>query len=529
MEAWYRSYGMIWSCGPVSGTEKIIIWIFSKNDINSMRSLIIKNLGLLLLFFSTANGQKPQLEIGMSNRYLIDGQGNPVFLIGDTGWKIAQKLNRDEVEYYVETRKAHGFNTIGIAAIFGDHPINSYGDEAFEKTDDIFDPGKPLVTPGNDPLYENEYDYWDHLDYVLEVIKDNDMYVAMVVSFNSWVIDPRRNFEPIFNVEKAYAYGNWLGQRYRRFDNLIWMLGGDRPAVFEDTDKRNVFSAMAEGIADGVNGEDLQNGKADYSQVLISYHPRKAEPRSSIWFHNEEWLRLNSIQACPSDIGPSIEYDINLKPVKPTWLFEGRYEYYTFSWKASVIRNQAYITLFSGAFGHMYGHVRIWQFDENWKTALFSPGALDMQHMYHLISKHIGKYNFTDLKKSDQILANENLGRVTENCWKGNNVESPTSDILMALSTENRELMIVYSGNGRDILLHREAFLDQEYETFWYNPRTGTWNVTENDRDVVRKTPFESFNYFQSDEDILSFDPPGSPKDDNDWILLLEIKVKSKP
>jgi len=34
-----------------------------------------------------------------------------------------------------------------------------------------------------------------------------------------------------------------------------------------------VFRAMAEGVADGVNGIDRQDTKADYSTTLMSYHP----------------------------------------------------------------------------------------------------------------------------------------------------------------------------------------------------------------------------------------------------------------
>ena len=73
------------------------------------------------------------------------------------------------------------------------------------------------------------------------------------------------------------------------------MIGGDRSAVYGEKDYRNVFRAMAEGVADGVNGIDQQNQEADYSTTLMSYHPRKWKPNSSEWFHREPWLDFNSI------------------------------------------------------------------------------------------------------------------------------------------------------------------------------------------------------------------------------------------
>ena len=55
-------------------------------------------------------------------------------------------------------------------------------------------------------------------------------------------------------------------------------------------------------------------------------------------------------------------------PIKPTWLFEGRYEgyfkrgYCPEQWGEWQARLQAWQTVLAGAFGHTYGHERVFGF-----------------------------------------------------------------------------------------------------------------------------------------------------------------------
>ncbi len=94
----------------------------------------------------------------------------------------------------------------------------------------------------------------------------------------------------INRIEKEKAIPVLIGGK----DNLLWMTGGDRSAIYDLKnglhDYREVWRAMAEGLADGANGVDNQDGQADYSNILISFHPRKWAPNSSEWFHNDPWL-----------------------------------------------------------------------------------------------------------------------------------------------------------------------------------------------------------------------------------------------
>ena len=39
---------------------------------------------------------------------------------------------------------------------------------------------RPLVTWGNSPDDPGQYDYWDHVDYILGLAQERGLYLAMV-------------------------------------------------------------------------------------------------------------------------------------------------------------------------------------------------------------------------------------------------------------------------------------------------------------------------------------------------------------
>ena len=49
----------------------------------------------------------------------------------------------------------------------------------------------------------------------------------------------------VFDAIGAKAYGRELAERYGRERHIIWMLGGDRSAIYGERDYRPVFRALA--------------------------------------------------------------------------------------------------------------------------------------------------------------------------------------------------------------------------------------------------------------------------------------------
>ena len=508
-----------------------------------MKQKYLKAMGTLLSVAFLAAAAQPwadslgELRVSENGRFLVHEDGSGFFPIADTAWAIAWYSTRDLVEDYLQHRKDQKFNTVALVALpsYANGAVipNAYGDFPLEANGGAWDPLRPIATPGADPENATEYDYWDHLEYIIDTANAKGMCTVMLPAWGGCVAGSYVRGAPteqaIFDATSAYEYGRWIGQRFGGKKNLIWMMGGDRSAVYGDRDFRAVFRAMAEGVADGVNGVNEQNAQADYSTTLMSYHPRKWNPNSSEWFHNDSWLDFNSIQDQPKDQIAATELDYGLSPAKPTWLFEGGYEsrargdeIYT-DWQ---IRFQAYQTVFAGAFGTTYGSMNIYHFgigvsglDEpvtseqssGWDASLNEAGASDMPHLYGLMTSMTND-QFLD-RIPDQTLIDGDTGGMT-------GAEGTRSNCVQATRGAKGDYAMVYSANGRSIRLNMDRLSSPMMNAFWFSPRDGKWRVQ--DTDFADPKPFLENISGGPAAAIKEFDPPGDVGDGNDWVLVLK-------
>ena len=457
------------------------------------------------------------LRVDSSGRFLQTSDGAPFFPSVDTAWKLAYGLDRSEVAHYLDTRRAQGFNTVALVAFDMDAPLpNVYGDEAFRRDGATWDPARPRTTPGNDPADSAAYDHWDHLDYVIDAAAERDLRVILLPAWGLWTVGSYDNADTskvIFDEANAYAYGRWLGARYGSRSHVIWMLGGDRAAVYGERDYRPVFRALAEGLADGTNGEGAYDGRADYASTLISFHPQKQHPNSSVWLHGDDWLDFNSVQAHTQTQNAALALDYGLRPTKPTWLFEGRYErapkdgFEPKDWDAAAVRHQAYQTVLGGGFGHTYGHANVWRFGEGWRDDLRDPGAEDMRHLLTLMD--VLKPEEQAERVPDQRLIVGDVGAT----------DRVHSDRIQAARGQRGTYALVYTANGRDVTLDLGRLADGGLSAYWFNPREGTWHAGGEAHEA--RTPFAEGVQAGPGTDVRTFDPPGEPGRGNDWVLVL--------
>jgi Protein of unknown function (DUF4038)/Putative collagen-binding domain of a collagenase len=509
-----------------------------------MKQKCFKTMIALLGFMFLATAAQPradsldELRVSKNGRFLVREDGSGFFPIADTAWSIAWRLTRNEVEAYLHHRKDQDFNTIALIAIpayeNGNIIPNAYGDYPLETGNHgSWDPLRPIETPGRTPENSTEYDYWNHLEYIIDTADAKGMYVILLPAWGGCVAGSYVKGAPteqvIFNDSSAYEYGHWIGQRFGGKKNLIWMMGGDRSAVYGDRDFRAVFRAMAEGVADGVNGVNQPDSQADYSTTLMSYHPRKWHPNSSEWFHNDPWLDFNSIQDQPSDQIAATELDYGLSPAKPSWLFEGGYEFrgrggaVYLDWQ---IRFQAYQTVFAGAFGTTYGSMSIFHFNtgvndldeavtvegnSKWEASLDEPGASDMRHLYGLMASMTNDQYLDRIP--DQALIDGDTGTL-------DGAEGTISSRLQATRGAKGDYAMIYSANGRNIRLNMDRLSSPMMNAFWFSPRDGNWRVQ--DTDFADPKPFLENIPSGPAAAIMEFDPPGDVGDGNDWVLVLK-------
>ncbi len=185
---------------------------------------MLKTLGVFLLAISLAGSAVAQLSVSPSGRYLIE-KNKPFLYVGDTAWELFNRLNREEVIRYLDNRKAKRFTVIQCVALaeFGgiDQP-NAHGDAPFLDKD----PLQPNVTAGADPADSVQYDYWDHVDFVLAAIQERGMHVGLLPCWGTYVYKHKT-----IDLTNAEAFGTFFGKRYATRTNIIWILGGGTSGV----------------------------------------------------------------------------------------------------------------------------------------------------------------------------------------------------------------------------------------------------------------------------------------------------------
>ncbi len=397
----------------------------------------------------------PRLAVSENKRFLVQADGTPFFWLGDTAWELFHRLSREDAERYLRNRAERRFTVIqavALAELDGLHAPNAYGE-------------RPLLD--NDPTRPNEA-YFAHVDWIVRKANSLGLYVGLLPTWGDkwnkkWGVGPE-----IFTPENAEAYGRWLGTRYKDA-GVIWIVGGDRP--IESDAHRAIVAATARGLRAGDGGAHL-----------ITFHPNGGHG-SAEWFHDADWLDVNMRQNghTPDFTGhyDKTRVDYDRTPTKPVLDGEPIYEDHPVAFNAkqlghsmaSDVRRPLYWNLFTGAFGHTYGHHSVWQMWTPgrdpvnaplmpWHEAIEQPGAAQMQHGRALMESR----PFLTRVPDDGVLVESRVP--TAMPGTGRYHFTATRDTAGTYA-------MVYAPVGRPFRVRMSVITGARVKAWWFNPRTG--------------------------------------------------------
>jgi hypothetical protein len=438
------------------------------------------------------------LRVSDNKHFLQHADGKPFFYLGETAWELFHRLDREEAILYLKKRASQGFTVIqavALAELEGVYDPNAYG---FLPLTDL-DPSRPAVKDG-----ENN-DYWDQVDFVVNKANELGMYIGFLPTWGRYWNDGEK---PLFNEANAETYGEFVGKRYKDKE-LIWILGGDRPV--DNPKKVAIINAMARGIR-----------KAGAKQ-LITLHPNGGNG-SAQWLNNEPLLdfnmRQNGHEADFTGRYSQTYEDYQRIPVKPVLDGEPIYEDHPIAFNpdkfghstAADVRRPLYWDLFTGAFGHTYGHHSVWQMYDpqknrkpinrpllSWQEAINQPGAAQMMYGRKLMESR----PFLSRIPDASIIVD---GLYTS--------LMPGAGRVRFVATRDQEgtYAMVYAPVGRKFTVNMELIKGQKVVAWWYNPRNGkAVKIGTSDNKGQR-----------------SFIPP-DPGEYLDWILVLDDASKKYP
>lgn len=322
---------------------------------------------LWLCMFSACIAQDATfpLRTAQDGRHLEDSKGLPFLIVGDSAWSLIGDTSVPDAEFYLETRKRQGFNTILVSLI--EHrfsrkaPANFYGEKPF--TENPFD--RP-----NDA-------YFDRAETFIKAAASRNMLVLLCPAYSGARGGPEGWYEKMVAAgpEKLRDYGRYVGQRFAKYPNVIWVQGGDY-----DPPDRDVVEAVATGIAEA-NPSALQ-----------TVHGNPDTVTSDFW-RDASWLDVDSVYTYRNVAAAALDR-YRSGPRRPFFLIEGAYEGEN-DVKERQVRLIAYGALLSGASGQLFGNNPVWHFSaaglyeakESWQKSLNSRGAQSITHLAALFSQ----------------------------------------------------------------------------------------------------------------------------------------------
>ena len=402
------------------------------------------------------------LHVESGKRYLVDANGAPFLIHGDTPWSLIVQLSRADVDLYLENRRQKGFNTILVNLIehyFATNPPkNFYGESPFFTAGDF-------ATP-NDA-------YFAHAEYVISKAAEKGILVMLTPAYmgsgggnQGWYQEMVAN-----GTTKLRAYGQYIATRFLAHDNILWVEGGDM-----NPPNASLMRAIADGIRD-IDGRWLQ-----------TFHGSRNTSALGFLGTSQPWLQVNTIYTDQTNV-VAHAFQEYARSTMPFFLIEAIYE----SGSGLLVRQQAYQTVLSGGSGQFMGHSYVWaMLDNNWRWAIDSEGAQTLTHLRTLLES----WSWWNLQPD------------VSNSLLTNGIGTAANRAVAAFAAD-RAHALIYTPSVRTLTVELGQLAGPNVNARWYDPTTGAYVA-------ISGSPFVAGG-------PRTFTPPGNnARGSGDWVLVLQ-------
>jgi hypothetical protein len=430
------------------------------------------------------------IKVSTNGRYLVDQNNVPFLIVGDVPQSLVTKVSTADAEQYLANREARGFNALWINVLTaGPYYHNSPDDGS---TYDGILPFTGYLAGGSDTahydLTKPNESYFARVDQMLRLAADHGMVVFLdPIETGQWRHTLLNN-GPL----AAHDYGRYLGNRYKRFDNIVWLNGNDFNNWKTLADDE-VVKAVALGIQ-SADSRQLQTIELNVETSSSSDDPA--------------WASIISINGTYTYSPTYFQmwHSYNHSPAMPTFLLEGHYDLMDYGHPVdygtpSVLRRQEYWAMLSGGKGQLYGNGYTVEFLSGWKDYVDTV-AVSQLMIWHSF--------FSSLPWQD-LVPDEDHMVVTAGFGDSGDLNSRASQIAFCTTslTPDGSFVVVYLPTPRDITVNMKS-LKGAANGKWFDPTNGVYVP-------IPGGPFPNTG-------TRHFAPPRTNRgdDDDDWVLLLE-------
>lgn len=417
------------------------------------------------------------LELGVSanGRYLVNGANEPFLLVGDSPQGMMVSLTVANMDVYLSNRSGYGVNAIQVMLV-GDSTYTGGNDTTFATVDGV----KPFSTNGDLSTVNNAY--FARVETMLDMAASYGMVVMLNIDVYS---ANERALYKNNGVTKCGDYGEYLGNRFKNYPNIIWCYGCDyQPTT--DTDLDDCLYAIRDGIA----SQDTNHIHTMWSYIGWSSRLVPA------W---DSRVNIDFLYTYSAPYG-EVYTDYLLNPAKPIFLGESNYEDASGSTPLRM-RRQAYMSMLFGAYGHFYcTGAYIWRFDTGWASYLDSyPGLQDV--ITHLKALLTGKAWYSLVPDYAHAVLTAGYGTYQV----GANVDSNDYAVCGYVASS---LALIYMPTNRTMTVDMSKF-SGTVTCRWFDPTSGQYETDA--ASPHANTGTHDFSHAGTND-----------ASDPDWILVLE-------
>jgi hypothetical protein len=402
-----------------------------------------------------------------NGRYLLDQIGRPYLISGDSPQGLFVTMSQNQAEDYFANRRAGGFNSLWINSLVppdqGGHP-----------DDATFDGITPFTKAGD--MSTPNPAYWDRVENMVAAARDDGLTIWLTPVETCGHLQLLRDN----GIDKAHAFGQFLGKRFVKYPNIVWLNGCDLQ-TWQDPNDRALTQAVARGLRETDPGH-LQTVELNYLSSGSLDDPT--------W---RQYINLDSAYTYYPTYAQVLK-EYNRPDPLPVYMVEANYEDEHDYTGPKTLRRQEYWTMTSGATGQLYGSTWTWQFKPGWDDHVNTQGTREFKLM-------------TDLFASSRwydLVPDQDHKLLVDGYGTPNTVGSVNdNDYATAARTADGRLAVIYLPTKRTITVDMSQ-LRAGSVAFWYDPTDGRYQLAD--------PPVSGGK--------VSFTPPGpNHGGDDDWVL----------
>jgi hypothetical protein len=421
------------------------------------------------------------LQLNANSRYLVDQNHSPFLIKEISAWGLIQALSEADESAFIDSVKKKGFNTLMVSII-------SF-DTRFAGNPPDWQGIPPFKTKWDFSTYN--LSYFDHVDRFLRMAQKKEMLVLLVPCYLGYKGDGNQGWwdellSPNNDPKKSLLYGQFLGERYKDFKNIIWEAGGDNKGAgnlydytnniilgIKQNDKKHLWTGHFES-AQGTNWSTGNSLYASYIDIDGLYDFTESSLGDDAPQYKTE-LNKFGLGKMIFQLDQSYEHDI------PHSSDNEDYQW---------IRRKNYDGLLSGCAGTSFSpgqkDNQCYTFT-NWRPLMNTRGMQEVSYCFRVFESRPWNHLVPD--QGNNIITS---GRGT----------SGTLDYVCAAVTADSSIFMAYLPVGRPVTINMNRISGSTNNAWWYDPVNGRSTLA---------------GIFQNNG-LKTFTPPSK----DDWLLIID-------